>query len=101
MTLDCYPITSLYCMLLHVHTAHGFHCVGDLTKKRKNGKEKWSPTLSSSELSSHSPVPITAEFLNSVAISQDAYVKIQTLTSILAMHLPSHSAPLLKPSIAA
>lgn len=38
LTVDCYSITSLHCMLLHVHTAHGFHCVGGHTKQ--NGERQ-------------------------------------------------------------
>lgn len=53
LTVDCYPITSLYCMLLHVHTARGFHCVGGYTKKTKWRKAKKSGFLPYHHLSCH------------------------------------------------
>lgn len=65
-----------------------FHCVGDLTKK--DGK-KWQRKVESYPVITWvvitSPAPITAEFLISVAKSQDAYgyVKIQPLIDISAI----------------
>lgn len=87
---------------LHVHAAHGFHCAGDQKKNKKKGKEK------ERENRIHTVVihcvaithlfllvPITAEFLNSVANPRMLFDWRSTFTKnqIFPFLPPSHLSP--------